>query len=291
MPPYCSLGRMLRRTASWIVLLVGAGCSSDATEEKTPGARSTPDTSVYDSCVDFASRLCADAQGCCEQQYGGFDQEGCLTTFKREVCRPGADAVTAKRAVFNAGAIDSCLAAHAAANAVCVPTWAQTLELRKEIYVACRVIDGLTEPGGGCSVSATCKRPDGVATAECIKNVCQVNEILAEGAPCPFPSGSVPVCDDGLACDAPGLDSEGVCVKAVATGARCDAEVLEGTDCGLGSYCDPESAKCAVASHQGGDSCAQSNECVSFECDRIKSECGPAPAVIARDTCLGPPAP
>jgi hypothetical protein len=244
---------------------------------------------VYDSCVDFASRRCADAQGCCEQHYGGFDPDGCLATFKREVCRPGADAVTAKRAVFNEGAIEDCLAAHAAAHAVCVPTWAQTLELRKEIYVACRVIDGLTEPGRGCSVSATCKRPDGLATAECIKNVCQVREILAEGATCPFPSGSVPVCDAGLACDAPGLGTEGVCVKAVASGASCDASALEGTDCGLGSYCDPETAECALATNKGGSGCAQSTECVSFECDRIGDECAPAPAVVSRDTCLGPP--
>jgi len=280
---------MLERTAPWLALLLLAACSSAATGNETPAGPSAPDTTVYDACVDFASRLCADAQNCCEQQYGGFDQDGCLATFKREVCRPGADAVTAKRAVFNEGAIEGCLAAHAAAHAVCVPTWAQTLELRKEIYVACRVIDGLTEPGRGCSVSATCKRPEGVATAECIKNVCQANEILAEGASCPFPSGSVPVCDAGLACDAPGLGTEGVCVKAVASGASCDASALEGTDCGLGSYCDAETAQCAVATNKGGNGCSQSTECVSFECDRIKSECAPAPAVVSRDTCLGAP--
>lgn len=271
-----------------LLLFVTTACSSAATDDDSDRAPTGPDTTVYDSCVDFASRLCADAQGCCEQQHGGFDQEGCLTTFKREVCRPGADAVTAKRAVFNESSVEDCLAAHAAAHAVCVPTWAQTLELRKEIYVACRVIDGLTEPGRGCSVSATCKRPDGVATAECIKNVCQVNEILAEGATCPFPSGSVPVCDEGLACDAPGLGSEGTCVKAVASGASCDASALEGTDCGLGSYCDPETAKCALATNKGGSGCSQSNECVSFECDRVGDECAPAPAVVSRDTCLGP---
>ena len=273
----------------WFIALSLAACSSSPEEDTATTQPSGPDTTVYDACVDFASRLCADARGCCEQQYGAFSQDGCLTTFKREVCRPGADAVTAKRAVFNEGAIEDCLAAHAAAHAVCVPTWAQTLELRKEIYVACRVIDGLTEPGRGCSVSATCKRPDGIATAECIKNVCQVNEILAEGATCPFPSGSVPVCDEGLACDAPGLGTEGVCVKAIASGASCDASTLEDTDCGLGSYCDPETAQCALATNKGGTGCAQSTECVSFECDRGKDECAPAPAVVSRDTCLGPP--
>lgn len=279
---------MLGRTVLWIALLL-LGCSAEAKDDKTPEGPHPSDTSVYDSCVDFASRLCADAQGCCEQQYGGFDQQGCLTTFKREVCRPGADAVTAKRAVFNEGAIEDCLAAHAAAHAVCVPTWAQTLELRKEIYVACRVIDGLTEPGRGCSVSATCKRPDGVATAECIKNVCQVNEILSEGSACPFPDGSVPVCDEGLACDSPGRGSEGTCVKAIEGGASCDASTLEGTDCGLGSYCDSETARCAVATNAGGAGCSQSTECVSFDCNRIESECATAPAVVSRDTCLGPP--
>jgi hypothetical protein len=277
------------RSASCVLLLLLSACSAEASNDDAPSEPSAPDTTVYDSCVDFASRLCADAQSCCEQQYGGFDPDGCLTTFKRDVCRPGADAVTAKRALFNQGAIEACLAAQAAAHAVCVPTWAQTLELRKEIYVACRVIDGLTEPGRGCSVSATCKRPDGLATAECIKNVCQVSEILAEGAPCPFPSGSVPVCDAGLSCDAPGLGTEGVCVKAVASGASCDASALEGTECGLGSYCDPDTAQCAVATNKGGDGCSQSTECVSFECDRIKDQCAPAPAVLSRDTCLGPP--
>lgn len=54
---------MLGRTASWIVLLLAAGCSSEATNSKTPEGPSAPDTTVYDSCVDFASRLCADAQG------------------------------------------------------------------------------------------------------------------------------------------------------------------------------------------------------------------------------------
>jgi hypothetical protein len=271
-----------------VVGCLAAACASSPDDARQP-APTGPDTTVYDACVDFASRLCADAQSCCQQQYGGFDQDGCLATFKRDVCRPGADAVTAQRALFNEGAIEDCLAAHAAAHAVCVPTWAQTLELRKEIYVACRVIDGLTEPGGGCSVSATCKRPDGVATAECVKNVCQVNEILTEGATCPFPSGSVPVCDAGLACDAPGLGTEGVCVKALASGESCDASALEGTECGLGSYCDAETASCTLATNKGGSGCSQSTACVSFECDRIKGECAPAPAVVSRDACLGPP--
>jgi hypothetical protein len=269
-------------------LLAVAACSSTAGSD-APAGPAAPDTAVLDSCIDFAARLCADAQGCCERAHGGFDQDACVATFRREVCKPGADAVKAERATFNEASIESCLAAHAAAHAVCVPTWAQTLELRKEIYVACRVIDGLTEPGQGCSISATCKRPDGVGTSECIKNVCRVIDILPEGAECPFPSGSVPVCDEGLACDAPGLGTTGICIKAVASGESCDSSALEGTDCGLGSYCDPETSRCAVAENRGGAGCAQSTECVSFECNRIENECAPAPAVVDRATCLGAP--
>ncbi len=242
---------------------------------------------MFDDCVDFAKRLCADGASCCQQAYGGYDADACLATFEREVCRPGASAVMAGKATYNEDAVEACLAAHAAAHKICVPTWQQTLELRKEIYAACRVIDGTTKPGLGCSIVSTCKHPDGVATVDCVKNVCQVSEILEEGAECPFPSGSVSVCDDGLACDAPGLGSSGHCVKAVATGASCDASVLEGTDCGLGSFCDPDTAKCQVATNLGGPDCSQSNECVSFDCTRIDGTCQVAPAVLSRDTCLG----
>lgn len=279
-----------RSGGGWITAgILVLACSRSPTDDGSEGTPAASDTTVLDACLDFAARLCADAQGCCERAYGGFDQDGCVATFRREVCKPGADAVKAERATFNEASIESCLAAHAAAHAVCVPTWAQTLELRKELYVACRVIDGLTEPGRGCSISSTCKRPDGVATAGCINNVCQVIEILPEGAECPFPSGSVPVCDEGLACDAPGLGSTGHCVRAVATGAACDSSTLEGTDCGLGSYCNPETSKCAIADNTGGAGCAQSTECVSFECDRVANECAPAPAVVDRSTCLGAP--
>jgi hypothetical protein len=260
------------------------GCSSPA--EPKPD-ETEPDTSVYDSCVAFAERLCESAQGCCEQAYGGYDFEGCLATFRRDVCRPGADAVAAGKATFEAEAIEGCLAAHAEAHAVCVPTWSQTLELRKHIYAACRVIDGKTKPGLGCSVAATCKHPEGLATSDCIKNVCQAIEILPEGAECPFPSGAVSVCDAELTCDAPGLGATGHCVKAVSAGQACDASTLEGVDCGLGSYCDIATATCKAADNFGGTGCQQSTECVSFDCDRSRHECATALAVVTRDTCLG----
>jgi hypothetical protein len=277
----------MRSLCLLFVALSLAACSGTDEGTRTPATTSPPDTNVFDNCVAFATQLCADAEGCCRTAYGDFSAEGCVDTFKREVCRPGADAVMAGKATFNEDAVEGCLEAHAAAHAVCTPTWQQTLELRKKIYSACRVLDGTTEPGRGCAIAATCKRPEGAATAECVKNVCRVVEILPEGAECPFPSGSVSVCDDGWACDAPGLGTSGHCVKAVAAGATCDASVLEGTDCGLGNYCDPDTAECKVASNMGGPGCLQSNECVSFDCNRIASECTPAPAVLSRDTCLG----
>jgi hypothetical protein len=270
--------------ALWI-----AACSSSPVDDDKGHQPTPPDTTVFDGCVDFAIRLCADAESCCRQAYGDFDPDGCLATFKRDVCRPAADAVTAGKATFNEGAVEACLAAHAQAHAVCTPTWQQTLDLRKEIYSACRVIDGTTEPGRGCAISTTCKHPDGVATADCVKNVCRVIEILPEGAECPFPSGSVSVCDEGLACDALGLGDTGHCVKAIATGETCDGSRLEGTECGLGSFCDPETSRCQVAQNVGGKGCSQSNECVSFDCNRLADECAPAPAVVSRDTCLGAP--
>jgi hypothetical protein len=280
----------MRRLLPLVLALGVAACSSTPTDDvKGAPPGSGADTSVFDACVAFATELCADAEGCCTDSYGGFDQDGCVTTFKRDVCRPGADAVNAGKAVFDEDAVPGCLVAQAEAHRVCVPTWRQTLELRKKIYAACRVIDGKSPPGSGCSIAATCRRPEGNATVECIKNVCTVIEVLAEGAACPFPSGSVSVCDEGLTCDAPGLGSSGHCVPAPATGTACDSNVLESTACGLGSYCDTASAECRLASNLGGSGCAQSTECVSFECDRMASTCAPAPAVLSRDTCLGAP--
>lgn len=265
-------------------MLLGA-CSSSPVDSGGPPA--TPDTTVYDHCVDFATQLCADAKDCCLEAYGDYDPDGCLDTFKRDVCRPGADAVTAGRAEFDAEAVDACLAAHAQAHAVCVPTWKQTLELRKAIFTACRVIDGKSEPGKSCTTAATCKHPAGAATSDCVKNVCTVIAILPEGAACEFPSGAVSVCDEGLTCDTPGQGVTGHCVKALATGEACDGSMLEGTECGLGNYCDGETSQCKVTENLGGPGCAQGTQCVSFKCDRSGNECAPAPAVVSRDTCLG----
>lgn len=279
---------MLSRFAvlGMVAALGALACSSspDAAEPHHPPA--TPDTRVFDACMGFATRLCEGAESCCRQAYSDFDQESCVDVLAREVCRPGADAVAAGKAVFDEGAIEGCLAAHAEARAVCFPTWSETLTLRKHIYGACHLIEGLTEVGKGCSIAATCKRPEGTATVDCIKNQCVEIAVLPEGAPCPFPAGSVSVCDEGLACNAaPG--ELGECVKAIAVGDACNGKLLEGTECGLGNYCDPASSTCQLAINMGGTGCAQSNECISFDCDRLANECAPAPAVVSRKTCLG----
>ncbi|HYP90090.1 MAG TPA: hypothetical protein VEQ59_18095, partial [Polyangiaceae bacterium] len=99
---------------------------------------------------------------------------------------------------------------------------------------------------------------------------------------------AVSVCDEGLTCDAPGLGAAGQCVKAPAPGDPCDPSLLESTACGLGSYCDTDSATCKLTVNLGGPGCAQSTECVSFDCDRGRNSCAAAYPVIQRVTCVGP---
>jgi hypothetical protein len=272
------------------LLLVLAGCVSSGTggDDDDSNGATAPDTRVYDNCVDYAERRCAQAQACCQQAYGAFEHEGCVTWFKRDVCHPAADAVAAGRATFDESAVEDCLAAHAEELEICTPTWAQTLELRKRVYAACRIVDGKSELGSGCSVAATCKTPEGNATVVCNQSVCEKIEILGEGAECPFPSGAVSVCDEGLTCDAPGLGAAGHCVKAPALGDACDPGLLESTACGLGSYCDADSATCKLTVNLGGPGCSQSTECVSFDCDRGRNSCAAAYPVVQRVTCVGP---
>src|SRR6187549_981793 len=92
----------------FLALSITACSGTDEGTDKTPPT--TPDTSVFDNCVDFATRLCTDA-------------EGCVDSFKRTVCHPGADAVAAGKATFDEASVAGCLEAHAAAHAVCIPTW------------------------------------------------------------------------------------------------------------------------------------------------------------------------
>ena len=219
---------MLRAIVVWRQTLIGVcfvassgwGCSSSpahsaptATDAGDPALR----TQVLAACLAFASRLCGASVACCTKAYGSYDAQGCLDTLRDQVCSPAADAVQAGFAVYDDSAVESCLAAHVAANAVCIPTWDQTLELRKSLWSQCKVARGLTEPGGGCSTSVTCAEPDGATTAECVLGECRVLEVLPEGAPCPFQSGAVSTCDSGLYCTTT-LDSPGVC-SAVLAGA------------------------------------------------------------------------
>ena len=60
-----------------------------------------------------------------------------METFRRDVCRPGADAVTANRAVFNEASIDGCLAAHAQAHSVAP-------DLGRDARAAARDLHGLS---------------------------------------------------------------------------------------------------------------------------------------------------
>jgi len=271
-------------------LLLTACSSAETNDGRGSDAEPTdPGAIVYDNCVDYATRRCQASEGCCQQAYGEFEFEGCLTWFKRDVCHPAADAVTAGRATFDESAVEDCLAAHAEELAICTPTWKQTIQLRKRIYAACRIIDGKSKLGSGCSVSATCQNVEGDATVVCSpRNVCEKIEVLGEGAECPFPSGAMSVCDDGLTCDAAGLGTTGHCVRAPASGDPCDPTSLESIECGLGSYCDVDSATCKVAENMGGPGCAQSTECVSFDCNRSANTCEAAYPVVQRVTCVGP---
>jgi hypothetical protein len=276
------------RSASLAVIGLCWACSS-ATDSRPEAEqpKATAEAGVLESCLDFASRLCVDAEPCCLSTYGTFDADGCLATLRRDVCRPAADAVAAGRASYDAEAVEPCLLAHARAHAVCVPTWSENLELRREIYTACRSINGTTPPGQSCTTDVTCERPSGLGTTSCVKNRCRTIEILPEGANCEFPSGEVSVCDAGLTCSARGLGATGTCVAAAGAGNACDASVLESTECGLGSYCDLETQSCKVTENRGGGGCRQSTECVSFDCDRSRGECAPAEAVVSRATCGG----
>ena len=240
---------------------------------------------VLTACADFAARLCADSETCCTSSYGKFDALACQASLENDVCRPGADAVAAGFAVYDESAVEPCLAAHAAANAICVPTWDQNLELRKSLWASCKVLRGTTEEGKGCSTDVTCAEPDGAKTAACIGAVCRVLEVLPEGAPCPFQSGAVSTCDSGLFCTTT-LDQPGVCAPAVATGTECSG-ILTDPSCGFGNYCDSVDKTCKKTVNLGGPSCKQGLECVSFDCDRTTAICAPAPAIVSLEQCTG----
>jgi len=210
-----------------------------------------------------------------------------METLLRDLCRPGADAVAAGVAVYDEDAVEPCLAAHAQADAVCVPTWQENLTLRKSLWSACKVLRGSTEAGKGCSTDVTCAEPDGAKAGVCIRGICQVLEVLPEGEACPFQSGTVSTCDAGLFCTTT-MDEPGTCVRASSEGAACSG-VLGDASCGFGNYCDPVDKVCRETLNLGGPSCRQGLECVSFDCDRVTEICAPAPAIVSEHECFGAP--
>ena len=288
---------MIRRRMAWWRSAAGVclgwacfGCSS-ASSETDQAPTLTPDamavrTQVFADCTAFAARLCADASACCTRGYGSYDAEGCLQAMQDEVCRPGADAVAAGFAEYDASAVEPCLAAHAEANAICIPSWDETLAIRKSLWSTCKVLRGKTEAGKGCTTDVTCAEPDGESTVACIAGVCRVLGIIAHGEPCPFQSGAVSTCDSGAYCTTT-QDMPGVCSDPIPTGFACSG-VLGDPSCGFGNYCDSDTLTCEKTINLGGPSCKQGLECVSFECDRTTRNCAPAPPVVSRDLCLGP---
>ena len=242
---------------------------------------------VLTACTDFARRLCADSEACCRKAYARYDEAGCTETLVHDLCRPGADAVAAGFAVYDEQAVEPCLAARAQAHAVCVPTWQENLELRKSLWAACKVLRGTTEAGRGCTTDVTCAEPDGAKAGVCIGGTCRVLEVLSEGDPCPFQSGTVSTCDTGLYCTTT-LDQPGGCARATPAGGQCSG-VLGDASCGFGNYCDARDKVCRETLNLGGPSCAQGLECVSFDCDRITQICAPAAAIVTPQECFGAP--
>jgi hypothetical protein len=240
---------------------------------------------VLAACLDFAARVCAGAASCCQQAYGGYDADACQLSYEQEICGSAADAVAAGFATFDASTIDDCVAALNQENALCFPTWAEVVELRKSVYAACKAIQGTAAAGQGCSSSVTCAQPEGAKSAICSKNQCKVLEILAEGAACELSNGDVSICDTGLYCTAT-VDGPGVCKAVTPLGASCQG-LLEDPECGLGNYCDPQALGCKVSVNAGGPSCQQGLECLSFQCDRVAQTCAPELATVSRTTCLG----
>jgi len=183
--------------------------------------------------------------------------------------------------------VEPCLSAHAEAHAICVPDFVQTIELRKKIFSACKVLRGLLPAGQSCTTRLACAQPDGPSSADCVRGSCTVIAVLPEGAECPYPDGEVSVCDNGLYCDAAARGESGLCVGATGLGEPCDSALLGSQQCGLGSYCDLSDSICKGAENLGGPSCAQGTECVSLVCDRTVGECAPPPAVVPESLCTG----
>jgi hypothetical protein len=265
--------RLAHSGVAAFALLALIGCGSDdepAEEANDPDPPVDERARVLESCTAFAEAMCASAQSCCTSQ-GAFSQEGCVRELVSNVCRPAADLTAEGFASYDASQEAACLEAHANSHRACTADWDAILELRREVWAACKVVQGTSQPGRGCSVSGQCASPPGAATARCVQNVCQVLELLPEGAECPYPNGDVSVCDAGLYCTTTERDVAGTCVPVTLEGAECDP-VLN-IECGLGHYCGLDDARCHRATNFGGGSCEHDAECFSFICDRVVGTC------------------
>lgn len=269
------------------MLLAGVlACSSEKDPPASADSDPDPDAGpsredVLASCAAFAEELCESASDCCAMAAPGSTVDACVQRVMTETCRPAADAVAAKLATYHPEAEPACLEAHALSHQTCVADWGELIELRRAIWGACKVVRGTLLPGRGCTTAATCAVPDEkIGTARCVAGTCRVVEILGEGAECPYPNGDVSVCDAGLYCTAVERDEIGTCRRVVEPGGECEPVSLN-PECGLGSYCDLETARCRVADNFGGPSCAQGTECVSFLCDPITKECEEPKATVA----------
>jgi hypothetical protein len=256
-----------------------AGCGSDAgpsrESQPEPESPAAVRARVLDRCGAFARALCDSAESCCTSQ-GAFSADACESEFASNVCRPAADLAAEGLATYDENAEAACLEAHQNSHRTCTADWEAILELRREVWSKCKVVQGTSEPGRGCSVSAQCVSPPGEATARCVQNVCRVLELLPEGAECPYPNGDVSVCDSGLYCTSTERDLVGTCLPVTPEGAECDPVALN-PECGLGSYCGLDDGRCHRATDYGGGSCAQDTECVSFLCGDVTKTCADAP--------------
>ena len=264
-----------------VVLAFGAlslaACGSDEGATPQPERESPADerARVMELCGAFAESMCASAESCCTSQ-GAFSAQACVSEFVASVCRPAADLAAEGFATYDESGEAECLEAHRSSHQACTADWEEIVELRREVWSKCKVVQGTSEPGRGRAVSGQCVSPPGAATARCIQNVCRVLELLPEGAECPYPNGDVSVCDSGLYCTSAERDVTGVCLPVTPEGAECDPVALN-PECGLGSYCGLDDGRCHRATNYGGGTCAQDTECVSFLCEDVTGTCAAAP--------------
>lgn len=277
---------LFRSCLAWALLATACGGDGGASDGSggAAGGGGAATLDVLGACRDFAARFCELAAPCCESAYGGYDREACEHDFFEETCNPGDQAVAAGIATFHPEATEPCLEAQAKSLGECQVDFRRGAELRKQIWSQCKIIRGSTVAGLNCSATVTCAQPDGEATAVCASpgGVCTELRFLGEGQTCPFPNGTVPLCDVGTYCTAEAAEETGVCAPVTPEGAGCEP-LVNNRECGLGSYCDLADAVCRPV--EPGASCAQGTECASFICDDTTQTCEPQEAVIARSRC------